>query len=268
MRHHARNPVPVPRRPAARGRCRWRPVPCAGLLLLGWAVGAPAQEPAAAPALPVGSLAIVSQPAGVGVRLVGEQVIEGRTPLVLSRGLAGRYRVMGMQDGYETWRRTIYLDGLSADSLFMKLSAKQALRAGARSALLPGWGQFYSGRPASGWAYLLLGLSAGTLLAVEEFVYQDRVDDYETAREAYRAAATAQEVQLAYEAYRTAARRAEDAFENRRRAAYAAAGVWGINLLDSIVLFRGPGQGSWTIGGGVKPAPGGGEPALALRRTF
>jgi hypothetical protein len=226
-----------------------------------------AAEESPAPAL--GSLTLVSSPPGCGVRLLGDQVIEGRTPLTLARGLAGRYRVLGLQDGYETWRRTVVLDGVSTDSLYMQLTPKTALRAGARSLLFPGWGQFYSGRPGRGWLMTLLGLGGAAAAIVGEVRYADKVDQYDAARDRYRAARSVDEVEAAYAAYRAASQDAEDAWDRRQWLMGAGIAAWSLNLLDAVLLFEGPSRGSWRVTALYHGVPGdGGAPALALRGSF
>ena len=156
-----------------------------------------------------GSVTVLSRPSGAWFTLRGGQRIAGRTPLTLSRGLMGRYHVAVGSAGYETWRSPIVLDGVRADTLWATLRPKHAWLAAARSMVVPGWGQFYGGRPGRGWVLLSAGLVATAGVVAAEVRARDRPDDAEARR--WRAAARG-----------------------------AVGGVWGLGFLDAALSFKPP----------------------------
>jgi len=210
----------VPRKVNSRFFLRLGPRAWTGLVLF---MALPATAALAQDTNPPGSLTILSRPTGASCRIDGDRVIVGRTPLILERGLVGRYRVHSMEPGYEPWERKINLSGASADTLWMDLRAKSAWRAGLRSLVIPGWGQFYSQRPGWGWTWLTLaGLStAGAIVANNE--YQNRLDDIDKA------------ISLADR--QDAIQKADDAYNDRQIAIAVAAGVWIANSLDAVIFF-------------------------------
>lgn len=215
----------------------------------------------AAPALAqttssTGSLTLMSRPVGASFRIVGDQVVVGRTPVTLDRGFAGRYRVSGSEIGYERWSRSLVLDGVTADTLWMTLRQKGALRAGARSLILPGWGQRYDEHPARGMVFLIAEIAAGAGLGVAELRYRDRVDAFEAADAAYRAAQTPAGADAAFAARQSAADRAEDTYQLRQVLLGAAVTIWGLSVIEAAAFVPRP-VGTILLGAG----PGGSNDA-------
>ena len=190
---------------------------------------------------PTGSLTILSRPAGASCRIDGDRIIVGRTPLVMERGLVGRYRVRSIEPGYEPWARHINLSGATADTVWMELRPKSPFRAGFRSLLIPGLGQFYSQRPGMGWTWLgLAGLAgAGAIVANNE--YHNRLDDIDLAGSPGDR--------------QDAIRRADDAYNDRQFAIAVAAGVWIANTLDAMIFF--PDRRTPLLGFDASPSPNG-----------
>jgi hypothetical protein len=228
----------------------------AALVLLASPVPAARAQQAAAP----GSVTMLSRPAGVGFRLAGEEVVSGRTPMTLQRGLSGRYRVTGFERGFESWKRRITLDGGRADTVWMTLRPKSALLAGARSLLVPGWGQFYSDHPARGLVCMAAAVGAGVTLAVFADRYRQRVDEYDAADARYKSAGTLDALTATFAERQWASRRAEDAYDLRQIAFGAACGVWGVSLLDAAFSVE-PGRAPVRLGLRRTRA---GDPQLAL----
>jgi uncharacterized protein DUF5683/PEGA domain-containing protein len=216
---------------------------CAASLLLLTTATAHAQEP---PAVASGTLTVLSRPSGAAFRMSGDQVVVGRTPATIQRVLVGRYRVESFEAGFENWNRTVMLDGLSADTLWMVLRAKTRAKAAARSALLPGWGQLYSGRTRHGWGYLAGGLAGGAALLITHLQYQQRVDEYDSIPNG--------------DPNKPAAYfHAERAYDARTVTGAIVAGIWAINVIDAAALFPRVRVGAATLG----LAPGaGGEPTV------
>jgi hypothetical protein len=225
--------------------------------LLGWAHVAAAQSVAAG-----GSLTVLSRPSGASFRITGEQVVVGRTPMTFARGLTGRYEVRSLEPGYATWRREVHLDGVSADTLWMTLQRKGAAGAGLRSLIVPGWGQFYSGRPGMGATFLAAGLVTGAAFGLTSWRYHDRVTDYDAANDRYQAATTQSAIDAAFAARQSASNRAEDAYKQRQIAMGVAGGVWGLAVLDALLHFPKVSEGGVSLEL-APPQPGAGVMPLA-----
>jgi hypothetical protein len=198
---------------------------------------------------PSGSLTLVSRPTGAAVRIIGDRDITGRTPFTLERGLVGRYQVRSIEPGYETWKRSIVLDGASQDTLWITLRPRTVVKAGLRSAIVPGWGQFYSGRTTMGWVSLAANIAAGSAVLWTHVEYEQSLDELDAA--------------TSNAARRLAAQHAEDAYQNRRIAIGVAAGVWAINVLDAVVFFPRLQTRSVSVGLNVRPGLDG-EKGVAL----
>jgi hypothetical protein len=222
------------------------------MLLLAAAAPVLAQPPAA-DVLPAGSLTVMSRPHGASFRLTGDQSVVGRTPITLDRGLAGRYVVSGSEIGYERWKRTVTLDGFSADTLWMTLKEKSAAMAGMRSLIVPGWGQFYVDHPGRG-ALVMVGMAAaGVGWLVTDRRYDDRLGDLESANAALAAAVTPAEIADAQAARDAAAEDAEDARDLRQSVLIAGGVLWGLSVLDAVIGVPRP-VGPVLLGARIAPA--------------
>ena len=231
-----------------------------------WAQAAPAPPAPAAPA--VGSVTITSQPTRANVKLEGGQIITGYTPLTISRGLIGPFRVAVSGRGYETWKRHIYLDGVSADSIYARLSPKHIWWAGLRSAVMPGWGQFYSERKPAGWTYISLAAASGSVLVAYQVKYRGRVRQADASYEDLQSATTPADIAAAQADYNTRVIRVDEAKHQRNVAAYVFGTVWAVNFVDAVFFFRGPRPGGLTVAGVVQPESDGVAASLALRTSF
>jgi hypothetical protein len=252
-----------------RGRAAWLGCVIAFALSAGGSAwGQEAAAPASPPASAAGSITITSRPTGANVRLVGGPIVTGHTPLTISRGLLGPFQLEVSGRGYETWKRRIYLDGMSADSVHARLSPKHIWWAGLRSTLMPGWGQFYSERPKSGWTYISLGAAAGGVLAAYQIKYNGRVRQQDKSYEELQSATTPQDIQAAQADYDTRTIRVDEAAHQRNVALAVLGVVWSVNLADALVFFRGPKPGGLTVAGVVQPGPDGAAATLAFRKSF
>lgn len=202
----------------------------------------PAQPPPAQPPTsdddedgtekPAGSLTVLSRPSNASYKLVGEQVFVGRTPSTLQRGLAGRFEVRGFGPGYETWKKDITLDGVNPDTVWMALQKKSALLGAARSAVLPGWGQFYCERPGSGWGFALGEATAGIVALVawrSEGKNSDALSAAEARNQAFNSAASRQQLAEARASY-------EDSQQFTTNALRAMVGIAALSALEALVL--------------------------------
>ena len=197
---------------------------------------------------PPGSLTVLSRPPGASFRLAGDRVVIGRTPMMLERGLVRRFRIQSFEPGYEPWGRSVLLDGVSADTLWMTLRSKSSLRAGLRSLLVPGWGQFYGERSSAAWVELIAGAAAAGALAVAHLEYEDRVDEFDAAASSVDR--------------RRAADRAEKAYDTRNLAMGVAAGIWALSVLDAVAFFPRFNTGAVTVG--LEERSGGDEARMAV----
>ncbi len=184
-----------------------------------------------------------SAPPGAVVELIGQTIYRGVTPWTLDRGLSGTYEVRAYKAGYDEWNGYALLSPARRDSLFIRLSRKTPLGAGLRSAIVPGWGQFYTGQKAKGTLFLAaeLGALTGVLWANEK--RDDAQSDYIEARLEYLAATQVDDIDDAFVAMRAAFDELDRWHEKRKQWSYAAAAIWLANILDATVLFPSPSQG-------------------------
>ena len=193
-----------------------------------------------------GVLRIRSEPSGALVTLRGAHIWRATTPWDLNRSLGGRYDLSVELTGYELWKRTIHLvEGENRD-LDIRLRPKQAWKAGLRSLLLPGWGQVYTDRPEKGRLILLGGVAllGGLWWTHEE--YQDQVDDFDEAWNAYVGTTTSgDELDERRETMKRSQRRADRAYDRRQLFLYAAGGLYAFAFIDSYFFFPKPSEGSF-----------------------
>ncbi|MBD3367974.1 MAG: hypothetical protein GF405_07365 [Candidatus Eisenbacteria bacterium] len=208
----------------------------AAAVLLGAAGPAAGQE---------GGVVITSVPSGAVVELRGDVMLRGVTPWRLDRPIGGTFEIRAYMGGYNEWRGFTALSPTRVDSISITLSRKTPLSAGLRSALVPGWGQFYTGQELKGTAFLVVeaGLAAGLLWS--DAKRHDAENDYEDALRAYQAADQVDEIEEAYAERLRTFDDYEKWHERRKRWAYAAAAVWLINVLDATLLMPSTGPGGF-----------------------
>lgn len=225
----------------------WTRAVCFVMVLAAGPTGATAQsnpDEAAEQAVP-GRLRLVSEPSGAVVTLIGDHRWRGTTPWEVDRGLTGSYEVSAKLRGYERWHREIDLRPGEDRELNIRLSPKRQWKAVARSLLVPGWGQFYGDQTRKGTAFLLGTAAGGIALAWTHEAYQDEVDDYRRAREAYFDEDRLEELP-ALKSRADGARRAADRAYDRRTAALAVTGgFYLVSILDAALLFPSPSEGSF-----------------------
>ncbi len=218
-------------------------------------------DPGSVMGLASGALAVRSDPPGAVVSARGPITLAGRTPWTLARGIRGLYEIQADLEGYETWRRSIYLDGVSSDTLTFRLTPKTRFRAGVRSLIVPGWGQWYAERRTKGSLFLLGTAIAGVALYLTDATYENRLDDLSDAVRDYEEAEQVDEMESRWREVEHERRRAANAYDDRQVALYALAGVYAANLLDAVLLFphftpgflsaRGGGFGAFSDGRGA-----------------
>ena len=186
---------------------------------------------------PTGTLTVLSRPPGASFQIKGAVEISGRTPLTLAPRVTGRYELRSTEPGFNTWRRGLNFDGVSPDTVWMTLRRKSLAGAGLRSAVVPGWGQFYSSHPASGSAFLGAAALAGAGFGLSWLRYQDRQDGVEEARARLNASTTAAQVSAARAALQAAVNERDGALRLRRIAQGVVGGVYAISFIETLVRF-------------------------------
>jgi hypothetical protein len=232
----------------------------AACLLVAGAPCAGAQE-TAVPAAGTGVLSLKSEPTGAVIELVGEHHWRGMTPCDFNRGLKGPYELTARLRLYERWHRTLNLTEGESREMTIRLSPKRAWKAGVRSLIVPGWGQFYAEERGKG--TVLLGaaaLSAGGLLGTH-LLYRSRVDDYREARDRYFQATHYEDLAGLRAAMNRKDRRAADAYDLRQGFLYATAACSAISFLDAVFFFPSRSEGAYAT---VRPF-GDEGPDLTLR---
>jgi hypothetical protein len=197
-----------------------------------------------------GGVVITSQPPGAVVELAGESVFRGVTPWRMDRALPGAYAVRAVKAGFEPWEGYIVVSATRRDSLAIRLVSKTPLRAGLRSAILPGWGQYYTGQKGKGSAFAIAEVAALAGVFWTDVKRSEAEDDYEDAKAAYDSADQADEIEAAYAELLRAYDDLEKWHEQRKRWSYAAVAVWLANVLDATLLFPAQGGGLFSDAGG------------------
>jgi hypothetical protein len=198
---------------------------------------------------------INTNPGGATVYLNGEHSLIANTPAQLPSNLSGRYRTKIIRAGYESWKGELTFVPGTSNNFNIELKRKTRLKAGLRSLLLPGWGQFYSGNTGRGSIMTLsIVLEAGGLYMADQR-YQDKRADYDIASQNY-ANATSIEERLRLKTVKDSRQRlAYKAESNRRNIFYIGIGMWAYNFLDAVIFFPEFGSFSPTVSaidGGAK----------------
>jgi len=180
-----------------------------------------------------GNLEISGSPIGADVLINGESA--GKLPLTLENHEIGVYDVTVEAGGYEGKSERVKIETDKTSSIQVQLTRKSRFNALKKSLILPGNGQWYSGRKTS--STLLILVEAGAAIAITKFQldYTGRKEDYDRAVEDYNNAA----VNIGY--YRERMDKYYDdltKIENYRNyAIYGALGVWLYNVIDAYVFM-------------------------------
>ncbi len=189
---------------------------------------------------------ITSQPSGAVVELSGDLVLRGVTPWRLDRPLSGAYEVRAFKSGYEIWEGYTVLSASRSDSLSIRMTRKTPFKAGLRSAILPGWGQYYTGQGGKGAAFAIAEAAALAGVLWTDAQVREAQENYDDAAAAYESVDQIDEIE---EAYAELLRRHDELnnwHEQRKRWSYAAAAIWLANVLDASLLFPSPGAGGYS----------------------
>jgi hypothetical protein len=179
---------------------------------------------------------IDSSPQGATVYIEGELV--GKTPCWFPHDIAGRYKLVAERSGFENWVGWITFGAARIDSITLKLHPKRLGKAALRSLVLPGWGQRYSERPASGWVFSGLYIASLAGLGFTHYQYETKLDDYNHALDRYNMESMYFEREAKAWAEVTAAHSdLDDAFNTRRVLLYTVGAIYLVNMLDTVVNF-------------------------------
>ncbi|MGH7495680.1 MAG: DUF5683 domain-containing protein [bacterium] len=183
---------------------------------------------------------IVSKPSGATVDLRGEHEFKGKTPFILPYQLSGKYRIEASRPGYETTAWEYTFAAQRPGLLNLKLQAKRPSKALYRSLILPGWGQYYSGKKL--WGTLFCGLTAASTLAygLNEADYGDAQDQHRGALKQFNIAVvsgTNDDQRAALAELNTALRTLNSSERSRNRAFLVLGAIWAFSAIESVVLF-------------------------------
>jgi hypothetical protein len=186
---------------------------------------------------PSGSFILITNPAGATVYLNGDHSLIANTPAQLPANLAGKYQTKIVRAGYESWKGELNFIAGSPNSINISLTRKTRLKAGIRSLLLPGWGQFYSGNILRGGMVTLSAAAAAVGLYYADKKYQDKRADFDIASTAY-ANATSIDERIRLKTVKDATQRvAYKAETDRRTVFYIGLGIWAYNIIDAVIFF-------------------------------
>jgi hypothetical protein len=247
-----------------RGKPRSHAPGCILAVFLLVSVTAPvlAQVPAP-PGEGTGVLSLKSEPAGAVVELRGEHRWRGMTPCDFNRGLKGRYEVTARMPLYESWHRTLDLSETESRELNIRLTPKSSWKAGMRSVLVPGWGQFYAEEPVKGGVFLgATALAAGGLLWTH-LIYRNEADDYLEARDRYFRSTHSEDLPALRARMMKKDREAQDAYDLRKGFLIATGACYAVAFIDAAFFFPSRSEGTFAT---LRPF-GEKGPDLALRPT-
>lgn len=190
-----------------------------------------------AQAVPMGDVSVTSTPAGAIVTLSGEAVVTGVTPARFRHLLVGEYRLDVRMYGYETHTSRVALSPARPLTISVTLTPKTRVKAALRSMVIPGWGQRYSGQRTKAFAFALFSAGSAVAVLIADRNFDNDYDIYQTRLREYDAATTYHEQKRLHPGLIAAQNDAYDAENVRRITMGVAIGVWGLNLLDALILF-------------------------------
>lgn len=182
-------------------------------------------------------LRITSTPPGATVNLEGAYQLTTTTPADITQELIGTYRVKAEKYGYESWESYITLTPNQPASLRINLSAKTRVKAGLRSIILPGWGQFYSGRKGMGYFFAIGTVTLATGFVLADLDYSNKYDNYVNVRNSFDNAPSIEQKIALKQQMDDKQRVAYDAQNLRNVALGVGIAFWAYNVVDNIFFF-------------------------------
>ena len=116
----------------------------------------------------------------------------------------------------------------------MEISRISAL---ARSAVLPGLGQFYKKQKVKGSFFTILEAAAVTGAIISHINTNKYYNDTESFKKQYYSAVLQKDFEQAYQGWESSYNNWESAKKTRNTLAVVAVGIWGLNILDSVLGF-------------------------------
>jgi hypothetical protein len=113
---------------------------------------------------------------------------------------------------------------------------KSTARAFLYSLLKPGRGQYYQGKKRRGTFFSAMTVLAGYIALDQNNQYNRKMDDYDICLDEYSSAVTIGEKREYLRRAAILREDAEDAGDNRDLSLYILAGIWGVNLLDTLLF--------------------------------
>jgi len=218
------------------------------------------------------NLTVRTSPPGAEARLEGEAELTAVTPAVFNYPLIGEYRLTINKHGYERYRTRLVLDPARPTAMDVQLTPKTGFKAALRSALIPGWGQYYGDQKTKGFTFGLMFAGAAAFFAIADNDLTNKENDYESRLRAYDDAraegATYSELRRLHNDMAEAQKRAYDAEDVRRISIGVAAGVWGLNVLDAL-LFTPTDKATFSVKGlAVEPSADMQSVTVTLTKAF
>lgn len=180
---------------------------------------------------------VKSNPPGAMLYFEGENSFVGVTPLKLPTSLRGAYKIMATKHGFEKSQMEYFFKGSETGVMRLQLSPKTRFKAGIRSLVFPGWGQFYSERKTSGVMLSLVQAGIGIFTLNSHLKYNESFNNYKDALNDYENEKNEALKFEKYEAVKAKYDKANRAFDKRNTWLYITGGLWLYNFLDSILFF-------------------------------
>jgi len=148
----------------------------------------------------------------------------------------GNYTLTVKAKGYTPWRQAVRLADGDNQSYPVVLKPKSRVVAGLLS-IIPGFGQFYSGRGLMG--VLMLGGVAGSAAATmsEQGNYDSILSEYELLQSEYSQATTSQQVQSLRSQLDQKHSELTESRDSMNSTAMIMSIIWGVNILDAFALM-------------------------------
>jgi len=218
------------------------------------------------------NLIVRTSPPGAEAHLQGEADISAVTPAAFNYPLIGDYRLTVTKHGYERYRTRLVLDPARPTALDVELTPKTGVKAALRSALIPGWGQYYGDQKTKGFAFGLMFAGAVAFFAItdndltnKENDFESRLRDFDNARSS---GAAYSELRRLHGEMASAQKRAYDAEDVRRISMGVVAGVWGLSVLDAL-LFTPTDRATFSVKGlTVEPSTDMQSVTVTLTKAF
>lgn len=183
------------------------------------------------------SVIVKSDPPGAMVYFEGEKSFVGITPFKLRPNFRGKYKILTVKNGYEKRQNEYFFTGKEKGTLRLKLSPKTRFKAGLRSFIFPGWGQFYAERKTTGilMSFLQVGTAIGAVTSIRD--YNKAVEDYDNALKTWKDNKNGELDDTYRNILINRYNKADESFSRRQTWIWVASGLWVYNILDSIFFF-------------------------------